>query len=75
MKELDEEHEGFTEHLKMVAAKAALSGINSAFARGIPIAYREGNDMVMEWPDGRKKVLQYNICKDDVTVTKRSYQL
>jgi hypothetical protein len=39
-------------------AEAAAAAIRAQKARGIPVTFLEGNDVIKEYPDGRRETLE-----------------
>jgi hypothetical protein len=61
------------EFFQQMCNEAGLFAIKEAKDKGLPITYAENNEIIKEYPDGRKEVL--GKIKPKVKVTKRVFTL
>ncbi len=63
-----------SKRLAVCAREASVRAEQRALALGVPVAKRQGNQIVRLYPDGHTEVIQ-NLRKPDVRPLKRSYNV
>jgi len=61
-----------TKRLAVCAREASVRAGQRALALGVPVAKRQGNQIIRLYPDGHTEVIQ-NLEKPDVRPSKRRY--
>ena len=51
------ESKGSNKQKQKLFSQAGMIAVREAFNNNLPITYAEGNNVVMEYPDGRKEII------------------